>query len=125
VFWTNSLHLTNFVKQRLVLEQFNAIRTSRFTSEIMAAVPIFSGPVTSAGNQACLGDSEPATDGQRLDKGHVQLLVNFLKAAQAVQCTSSATVHDLSASAAGTPHEEEGASRAKASKLEYKTVNET
>jgi hypothetical protein len=60
---------------------------------------------------------------QTLTSEHVQLFVDLLKAAQAIQTAPAAAGADQPASTRETP-EDPKTSRAKASKLEFKTVNE-
>jgi len=58
-----------------------------------------------------------------LSSDHVQLFVDLLKAAQAIQTAPAATEASPPASTGETP-EDKKTLRAKASKLEFKTVNE-
>ena len=60
---------------------------------------------------------------QTLSLDHVQLFVDLLKAAQAIQTAPAAAGAYQPANNGETPEDKE-TSRAKASKLEFKTVNE-
>ncbi len=60
---------------------------------------------------------------QTLSPEHVQLFVDLFKAAQAIQTAPAATEANPPASTGETP-EDKKTSRAKASKLEFKKVNE-
>ena len=60
---------------------------------------------------------------QTLSSEHVQLFVDLLKAAQAIQTAPAAVEADQPANNGETPEDKE-TSRAKASKLEFKAVNE-
>jgi len=60
---------------------------------------------------------------QTLSSGHVQLFVDLLKAAQAIQ-SAPAAAGVIQPASTGEAPEDKKTSRAKASKLEFKTVNE-
>ena len=59
---------------------------------------------------------------QTLDSGHVQLFVDLLKAAQAIQSAQAAGPVQLTKN--GETSGDKNSSRARASKVEFKTVNE-
>ncbi len=67
--------------------------------------------------------SSPELPAYKLSSGYIRLFVDLLKAAQAIQSAPAAAAAIQPAST-GEKYEDKKASRSRASKVEFKTVNE-